>query len=109
MYISALDPIILDEAKRNPTLARQLCLFHGVQGRLQENSIRNNQIVLSLDEENSVRLLVYRKGFGVEDAVFEKGQTNLEGFNGVIHVINKVIFPTTDSAGDVLRKSSNYS
>ena len=44
-----------------------------------------------------------------EDAVFVMGQTNIEGYNGVIHVINKVVFPSTESAGDLLRKSGNYS
>jgi uncharacterized surface protein with fasciclin (FAS1) repeats len=63
--------------------------------------------LLSLDEENSLRLVVYRKGYGVEDAMIEKA--DVEGMNGVMHIINKVIFPATQSAGDILRKSSNYS
>lgn len=109
-YFLALDPVILDEAKRNPNLARQICLFHGVQGRIYENTIKNNQVLMSLDEENGVRLVVYRKGYGIEDAMFEKSSgSNIEGMNGVIHVINKVIFPSTESAGDLLRKSGNYS
>ena len=62
---------------------------------------------MTLDSENSVRLSVYRKGYGVEDATIE--EKDIEGMNGVLHIIDKVIFPATESAGDILRKSSNYS
>lgn len=62
---------------------------------------------MSLDEENPLRLIVYRKSYGVEDAVMEK--TDLECMNGVMHIVNKVLFPATQSAGDILRKSANYS
>jgi len=57
--------------------------------------------------KNPLRLVVYRKSYGVEDAILEK--TDLECMNGVLHVIGKVLFPATESAGDILRKSANYS
>jgi uncharacterized surface protein with fasciclin (FAS1) repeats len=62
---------------------------------------------MTLDEENSLRLVVYRKAYGVEDSIIEK--SDIEGMNGVMHMVNKVLFPATESAGDILRKSSNYS
>ena len=47
---------------------------------------------MSLDEENPVRLQVWRRAVGVEDArIIEQ---DIEAQNGVIHIINKVIFPS---------------
>ena len=61
---------------------------------------------MSLDEENPLRLSVYRKAVGVENAIVEKA--DMEGQNGVIHIINSVIFPANISAGDLLRREGNF-
>ncbi|OXA51118.1 Transforming growth factor-beta-induced protein ig-h3 [Folsomia candida] len=102
-----MDGELLEEARRNSDLARSIILYHATQSRILSNTIKNNQNVMSLDEENPLRLIVYRKSYGVEDAVMEK--TDLECMNGVMHIVNKVLFPATQSAGDILRKSANYS
>ena len=59
------------------------------------------QAIMSLDEENPVRLQVWRKALGVEDAKIE--EQDLEAQNGVIHIINKVIVPSNQSAATILR------
>ena len=41
-------------------------------------------MALSLDEDNSIRFQVYRKSYGVEDAIIEKA--DIEGMNGVMHI-----------------------
>jgi hypothetical protein len=61
---------------------------------------------MSLDEENPLRLSVYRKAIGVECAVIEKA--DMEGQNGVIHIINRVMIPANISAGDLLRREGNF-
>lgn len=61
---------------------------------------------MSLDEENPIRLSVYRKAVGVENAVIEKA--DLEGQNGVVHIVNRVIIAANISAGDLLRREGNY-
>lgn len=61
---------------------------------------------MSLDEENPIRLSVYRKAVGVEDAVIETA--DLEGQNGVVHIINRVIVAANISAGDLLRREGHY-
>ena len=61
---------------------------------------------MSLDEENPIRLSVYRKAAGVENAIIEKA--DLEGQNGVVHIINRVIIAANISAGDLLRSEGNY-
>jgi uncharacterized surface protein with fasciclin (FAS1) repeats len=61
---------------------------------------------MSLDEQNPLRLQVYRKAIGVEDALIEKA--DLQGMNGNIHVINKALAPSNSSAGDILRRDGNF-
>ena len=64
------------------------------------------QLFMSLDEENPIRLSVYRKAIGVESGIVEKA--DMEGQNGVIHIINRVIFPANISAGDLLNQEGNF-
>jgi uncharacterized surface protein with fasciclin (FAS1) repeats len=64
------------------------------------------QVVMSLDEQNPLRLQVYRKAIGVEDALIEKA--DLQGMNGNIHIINKALSPSNISAGDILRRDGNF-
>jgi uncharacterized surface protein with fasciclin (FAS1) repeats len=61
---------------------------------------------MSLDEQNTLRLQVYRKAIGVEDALIEKA--DLQGMNGNIHIINKALSPSNISAGDILRRDGNF-
>lgn len=61
---------------------------------------------MSLDEENPLRLSVYRKAVGVECSVVEKA--DMEGQNGVIHIVNRVMIPANISAGDLLRREGNF-
>lgn len=56
---------------------------------------------MTLNEEDPVRLQVWRRGLGVEDARIT--EPDLEAQNGVIHIINKVITPSNQSIDDVLR------
>ena len=64
------------------------------------------QVVMSLDEQNPLRLQVYRKAIGVEDALIEKA--DLQGMNGNLHIISKALSPSNFSAGDILRRDGNF-
>lgn len=55
---------------------------------------------MSLNEENPVRLQVWRRALGVEDAKITN--RDIEAQNGVIHIINKVIVPSNQSIEDIL-------
>ncbi|XP_037795768.1 serine-rich adhesin for platelets-like [Penaeus monodon] len=97
----SLDSEVLSAARRDLELAGQLVRFHGAYGRHLTNAITDNQAIMSLDEENPVRLQVWRRALGVEDAkITEK---DIEAQNGVIHIINKVIVPSNQSVQDILR------
>ncbi|XP_069696631.1 transforming growth factor-beta-induced protein ig-h3-like [Periplaneta americana] len=103
----ALPPAQLQEMKTNKDKARSFVLYHATQGRIHTDQISDNQVVMSLDEQNPLRLQVYRKAIGVEDALIEKG--DIEGMNGNIHIINKALTPSKISAGDILRRDGNFS
>ena len=62
---------------------------------------------MSLDEENPLRLQVWRRALGVEDAKITEADN--EAQNGVIHIINKVIFPSNKSAVSMLRSMQGQS
>jgi transforming growth factor-beta-induced protein len=97
----------LQDLKTNKDKARSFVLFHATQGRITSDQISDNQVVMSLDEQNPLRLQVYRKAIGVEDALIEKA--DLQGMNGNIYIINKALSPSNISAGDILRKDGNFS
>lgn len=97
---------VLQDFKSSQEKAQAAILFHATQGRILTNKIKNDELVMSLDEENPIRLSVYRKAVGVESAIIEKA--DLEGQNGVVHIINRVIIAANISAGDLLRREGNY-
>uniref|UniRef100_A0A0P4VVG3 Transforming growth factor-beta-induced protein ig-h3 n=1 Tax=Scylla olivacea TaxID=85551 RepID=A0A0P4VVG3_SCYOL len=103
----ALDSQVLDKARRDLDLAGQLVRFHGAYGRHLTNAITDNQAIMSLNEEDPVRLQVWRRALGVEDALIT--EPDLEAQNGVIHIINKVITPSNQSLADVLRSLPGHS
>ncbi|KZS06760.1 transforming growth factor-beta-induced protein ig-h3 [Daphnia magna] len=97
---------VLQDMRSSQEKAQAAILYHATQGRLLTNKIKDSEIVMSLDEENPLRLSVYRKAIGVECAVVEKA--DMEGQNGVIHIINRVMIPANISAGDLLRREGNF-
>ncbi|XP_066999804.1 transforming growth factor-beta-induced protein ig-h3 [Anabrus simplex] len=103
----SLPPTTLQELRTNKEKARQFVMFHATQGRITSDQITDNQVVMSLDENHPLRLQVYRRALGVEDAIIEK--SDIEGMNGCIHVINKALTPANVSAGEVLRQDGNFS
>ncbi|XP_037086624.1 transforming growth factor-beta-induced protein ig-h3-like [Pollicipes pollicipes] len=98
---------LMEAARSDTEAARDLLLFHGTQGRIFSKDISDNQVVMSLDEENPLRLHVHRSALAVEDAIIQ--QADIEGQNGVMHIINRVLLPSNRSAADVLRRDGRFS
>ncbi|XP_063241056.1 periostin-like isoform X2 [Bacillus rossius redtenbacheri] len=96
-----------EQLRSNKELARKFVMYHATQGRLNTDEIADNQVVMSLDEQNPLRMQVYRRATGVEDALIDK--PDVDGLNGCLHVINKALSPASTSAGDVLRHDGNFS
>lgn len=102
----SLPDAVLRDMRSSQEKAQAAILFHATQGRILTNKVKDNELVMSLDEENPLRLSVYRKAIGVESAIVEKA--DIEGQNGAIHIINRVIVPANISAGDLLRREGNF-
>jgi len=102
----ALPSEVLEDMRSSQEKAQAAVLYHATQGRILTNKVKDDGLFMSLDEENPLRLSVYRKAVAIESAIVEKA--DLEGQNGVLHIINRVVFPANVSAGDLLRREGQY-
>lgn len=64
------------------------------------------KVARSLDEENSVRFHINRKYLGIDGAIIEK--ENIEGRNGILHVISKPLVAINKGWDEVLQQNSSY-
>lgn len=102
----------LSRLRRDTAAARDLVMYHIVQGRYKTDAVRDDQRIRCVDGKNSLRMRVYRKvpgnkGYGVESAMIKTSDT--EGQNGVIHLIDKVLKPPTENIVEVLQNDGNFS
>ncbi|GFR26056.1 transforming growth factor-beta-induced protein ig-h3 [Trichonephila clavata] len=95
---------LLDEDQKK---LEELMKHHVVVGRVKTESISDDQKVDSVDGENALRLKVYRNEVGVESAILE--EQDIEGQNGVIHIINRVLTPPSHSIMELLQSKEEYS
>ncbi|GAB6029772.1 hypothetical protein CHUAL_005485 [Chamberlinius hualienensis] len=92
--------------------ARDMVMYHVVNGRFPTNSIKDDQKAMCVDGHNELRFRVYRKvagskGFGVETSMIKSA--DLEGHNGVLHIIDKLLKPPSENIEDILKKDGNFS
>lgn len=85
---------------------RELLRYHIAPGKYLKDSITDYQNIQTLDGRNALRMRIYRKGCGVETAMMVK--TDIEGLNGVLHIIDRVLKPPKDNILDVLQNDGNY-
>lgn len=95
---------LLDEDQQK---LEELMKHHIVVGRVKTESIADNHKVESIDEANPLRLKVYRKEVGVESAILI--DSDIEGQNGVLHIIDKVLTPPNRSVMELLQSKEEYS
>uniref|UniRef100_T1HCC0 FAS1 domain-containing protein n=1 Tax=Rhodnius prolixus TaxID=13249 RepID=T1HCC0_RHOPR len=97
----------LNELFQDRNKAKQFVLHHTIQGKLKVQEISDHQVARSLDEENSVRFHINRKYLGIDGAIIEK--ENIEGRNGILHVISKPLVAINKGWDEVLQQNSSYS
>lgn len=105
--MSSIEQGKLDELFQDRNKAKQFVLHHAIQGKLKTHEISDNQVAMSLDEENSVKFHVNRKYIGIDGSIIEKD--NKEGRNGVLHVISKPLVANSKEWDDELQMNKSYS
>ncbi|CAL4079850.1 unnamed protein product [Meganyctiphanes norvegica] len=89
------------------TSVTQLVLYHLVDGTHASYTLRDNQPIVTLMQNASLRVKVGRKVMTVEDGIVVS-KDNL-AFNGYVHVIDRVLTPPTISIARVLAVNSTFS
>lgn len=105
----ALPPAVLEELRRNKTLLTQVLEYHVINGKVLSSQLKNELMVPSLIKTN-IRVNLYQDGkiATVEGAKVVKADQMAT--NGVIHVINKVMFPIpTGSVVDAVVGNKDFS
>lgn len=95
------------QLNKNPDESRKLLQYHIIQGKVKTDTFSDSQKVDTIGKGNQLRLKVYRKALGVESAVITKA--DIEGQNGVLHIIDKVLTPPERSTLELLEENSNFS
>ncbi|KAK3917621.1 Periostin [Frankliniella fusca] len=95
----------LNRLRADQAAARNFVMLHMSRGRILTETITDNQVAQTL-EADSLRLQVYRKGYGVEDALIERA--DVQGLNGVLHVISKCLRSANVTLEETLRQDGNY-
>ncbi|KAE8737076.1 hypothetical protein FOCC_FOCC017466 [Frankliniella occidentalis] len=95
----------LNRLRADQAAARSFVMLHLSRGRIATETITDNQVAQTL-ENDALRLQVYRKGYGVEDALIER--PDVQGLNGVLHVITKCLRSANVTLEETLRQDGNY-
>ncbi|XP_053377483.1 periostin-like [Mercenaria mercenaria] len=91
----ALPAAVKDKLTKDKDLLKKVLEFHVASGKAYSSQLSNNMMVQSLDSTLSIRVNIYQKESkqvvtvdGAEVVMVDQNATN-----GVIHVIDKVMFP----------------
>lgn len=102
----AMDQVEQDNYIQDMQETRELLRYHIAPGKYLKDSITDYQNIQTLDGKNALRARIYRKGCGIETAMMTK--TDIEGLNGVLHIIDHVLKPPKNNILDVLQNDGNY-
>jgi len=95
------------ELLRSREKAKKFVLHHVVHGKWPTYKLKNNERLMSLDEEHPLRFHIHRKNLGVEDAIISL--SDKEGINGVLHIISRPLHTATHTWEHLLSRNSSFS
>ncbi|XP_061167963.1 transforming growth factor-beta-induced protein ig-h3-like [Saccostrea echinata] len=88
---SALPADVLDKLSKDKTLLKQVLSYHAASGVKLSSDLKNDQLLETLDNSQKIRINVY------DGKVFATGSQvilpDTNASNGVVHMLNKVIYP----------------
>lgn len=97
----------LEEYTSTTEKARHLLNHHIVHGRYTTDIMSDNQVVETYESRSELRLKVYRKAVGVESAIVKT--SDIEGQNGVLHIIDRVLTPPKLNIIEMLDNNKEFS
>lgn len=87
----ALPSNLLNQINSNPELLKRVLLAHVVPGEIYSRDLRNGASAMTLLNSYAIPFVVNNSGAKASDSNIV--QPDVKAFNGVVHVIDKVIIP----------------
>ncbi len=88
---AALPQVAVDYLLANPDVLEQVLLYHVVDGAIMSGDLSDGMAATSMDMGNELTIAVNDMGVMVDNATVVTA--DIEGSNGVIHVIDTVLIP----------------
>lgn len=101
-----MNPGELYHVRSNPSAARAFVDFHVAKETLTPELIYDGKTVESLARGKQLRFQCVQNEFGVEGRRIDF-QTPV-GYNGAVHVVNKVLYPPTISVEALIKKNDSF-
>lgn len=101
-----MNPMELYHVRSEPGAARAFIEFHVGKEIVNSENIYDGKAVESLAHGKQLRLQCVQNEFGVEGRLLNF-QTPI-GYNGAVHVVDKVLYPPMISVEDLIRKNDTF-
>lgn len=104
--MTGMNPGELYHIRTNPSAARVFVDFHVAKEIITPEHIYDGKIVESLARGKQLRLQCVQNEFGVEGRRIDF-QTPV-GYNGAVHVVNRVLYPPAISVESLIGKNDSF-
>lgn len=101
-----MNPMELYHIRSDPIAARAFIEFHVGKEPITAENIYDGKVIESLTHGKQLRLQCVQ-----HDCAVEGRQLSFQtppGYNGAIHIVDKVLYPPTISVEDLIRKNSSF-
>lgn len=101
-----MNPMELYHVRSDPSAARAFVEFHVGREIVTFENIYDGKAVESLAHGKQLRFQCIQNEFGVEGQRLNS-QTQIS-YNGVVHVVDKVLYPPIISVEDLIKKNDTF-
>ncbi|XP_012942324.2 transforming growth factor-beta-induced protein ig-h3-like [Aplysia californica] len=100
--LSAVPPSVLAQLSKNATLLQDVLKYHVVSALKMAADLQNDELLATLLSGAQLRTNIYKNGqvITAEGSVVSK--PDLKASNGVVHVIDKVLYPVPTMSVPIL-------
>lgn len=101
-----MNPTELYHIRSDPNAARAFVDFHVAKEIITLENIYDGKIVECLGHGKKLRFQCVQNDFGVEGRQLHF--QNPLGYNGAVHVVDRVLYPPTVSVEDLIRRNDSF-